>query len=58
MARGLDSFSILKRGNSGNRIAIHISPCRQMANVRFAGMALTVISLAPPIATIKGIDSQ
>jgi hypothetical protein len=29
-----------------------------VANALFAGMALTVISLAPPNATVKGIDLQ
>lgn len=58
MARVLDDFSILKGGHSGNRIAVHISLCRHVAEARFAGMALTVISLAPSAAIFKGDESQ
>ena len=58
MTRVLDDFSILKGGHGGNRIAVHISPYRHVAKARFAGMALTVISLVPSAAIFKGDESQ
>jgi hypothetical protein len=42
-----------KAAEAANRIAVPTSHCHHMANTRFAGMALTVISLAPPNASIK-----
>jgi hypothetical protein len=54
MARVPNEFTILESGRSSNCIAVPISPSCHVAKARFAGMALTVISLAPPNATING----
>ena len=49
----LDEFTALEGGRSGNGIAAPIFHCYHMANARFAGGALAVISLVLPTATIK-----